>query len=1256
MTTLGHVAGQKHLSRNNRRVAKITANERRISEQNERLQGVAARLAADLTPTNVVTTIIEAGLSALGSNAGSLVQPDGDDLVVVGTIGYSKEIIEPFRRFPLSYNTPMSRAMQTMQPVWLESPEQFAQQFGRLPNAAALAMSQAWGALPLIASGKVIGVLGISYPTAQSFDAEIRRFAEKLATLCAQALERSLLYERERRARQALEEANERLMSSEERFRLLTEYSAHIIWRAQPDGGFIDQQESWERFTGQNYAAYADGGSLAAVHPEDRQKVAMAWREAIVKQVPFEASYRLRHRDGEYRHVLTRGIPRYDAEHATVQEWVGYTEDVTERRAAEAALRLTQSQLSAFMEHSPGSMFIKDSAGRYVIVNRAFLTSSGKTSAEVIGKTDHELFAPELAERFVLEDKAVLAGGQSMRFEDSFSYDGQQFTFLSHKFPLPDGLIGCIGADITERKQAEEALRRSEERYRNLIESTDKGFCVIEIIYDADEQPVDYRFLETNAIFEQHTGLRDAIGKTARELVPNLEHEWVAIYAQVAKSGKPLRFEQHSAAMGRWFSVDAAAVDGKHSNKVALLFSNITEQVQAEMDAQFLMEAIERVRVAQDADTLIGEIAQMTGQHLRVARCYVAEIDEPGQRWSVHQDYHGALPSLAGSYPLTGFPTEPARLLRTGQRVVTEDLSQDPDFAHLAEQAYEATGNRAHVIIPYLRDGNWVSCFVVLSATPRVWLPREMRLLETIAERLWNAVEKLRLEKAQRDYIMRLQKLSVAGLQINVASTQADLVRLVEEQARVLIGVEHAAILLDPIDDQATAAAQPAADMSLPLTDGDGKRFGVLQLWAPAPGIFSDFDKGMAQQLAHLASVALKNQTIYAQEQAARAQAEEASRLKDEFLATVSHELRTPLTAFLGYAQMLQIRKRDEAYLARTIEKMVRSAKAQAQLIEDLLDIGRIVSGRLRIEPTLLDLSTIVLAAIDTVRPTVEAKGLNLRLELQPGEDRVIGDASRLQQVAWNLLSNATKFTPMGGTITVRLASSGRHMQLTVSDNGKGIEPAFLPYVFDRFRQADGTTNRMFGGLGLGLAIVRHLVELHGGTVQVSSAGEGLGATFTVRLPLAQKQPQLHIDTATTQVAPPIDCPAALAGLRVLVVDDQPDLLELIEEILIVCGSEVRTVQNARAALALMADWRPDVLVSDIAMPDEDGYWLIDHVRALPAAAGGNVPALALTAYVRLEDRLRVLAAGFEQYVPKPIEPGELRSVVAQLARQANNE
>ncbi|MBA3547303.1 MAG: response regulator [Nannocystis sp.] len=527
------------------------------------------------------------------------------------------------------------------------------------------------------------------------------------------------------------------------------------------------------------------------------------------------------------------------------------------------------------------------------------------------------------------------------------------------------------------RQLAEAALRASEERYRTLFESIDDGYCLIQIIVDEQGDAVDYRFIEVNAAFEGQTGLVDAVGKTARELVPGLDASWFQLYGRVAATGVSARFENHAPAMGRWFDVYASRVGAPALRQVAVVFKDISERK-----------------------------------------------------------------------------------------------------------------------------------------------------------------------------------------------------RIEQERAR-----------------------------------------------------------------------------LFELESAARFTAEEAARLRDEFLATVSHELRTPLTAILGWAQMLRVGSLGPEKRQQAVETIERNARAQAQLIEDLLDVSSILAGKLRLEVEAVDIQATVEAALETVRPAAEAKGIQLRSTFTAG-DMVIGDAHRLQQVAWNLLSNAVKFTPRGGRIQVLVGRQDASLEITVADTGVGIATDFQPHVFERFRQANGATTRSHGGLGLGLSIVRQLVELHGGTVSVCSEGVGRGASFTVRLPLGQD------DASSASPALPqstdskaITCPPELHGLRVLVVDDEVDTREMLRALLEQCGAQVVLADSAAEALRLFTSRPPDLLLSDIGMPGEDGYSLIARLRTLPPESGGKVAAVALTAYARTEDRTRALLAGFNNHVAKPVEPLELLAVVASLSR-----
>jgi signal transduction histidine kinase/ActR/RegA family two-component response regulator len=378
----------------------------------------------------------------------------------------------------------------------------------------------------------------------------------------------------------------------------------------------------------------------------------------------------------------------------------------------------------------------------------------------------------------------------------------------------------------------------------------------------------------------------------------------------------------------------------------------------------------------------------------------------------------------------------------------------------------------------------------------------------------------------------------------------------------------------------------------------------------------------------------------------ARAEAEAANRIKDEFLATLSHELRTPLTSLLGWSSVLREAKRDEKVLSQGLDAIDRNARVQAQLIDDLLDVSRIVSGKLNLEVRPLDIASVTRAAINVVRPAADAKNITLDYSAEPGLGAISADSARLQQIVWNLLSNAVKFTPQGGKITIRIEQERSHAKVTVQDTGQGIEPEFLPRVFDRFRQADSSTTRSFGGLGLGLAIVRHLVELHGGTVSAESEGTGKGATFSARFPL--------LSDRSTPIAPAADLNAAetrsLDGLRVLLVDDEPEAREILSTVITRTGAEVKTCNSASDALSKLAEWRPDVILSDIAMPDEDGYSFIGKVRSLPRDKGGETPAAALSAYARDEDRMQALAAGYQMHIAKPIGASQLVTMVAKLA------
>ena len=447
-------------------------------------------------------------------------------------------------------------------------------------------------------------------------------------------------------------------------------------------------------------------------------------------------------------------------------------------------------------------------------------------------------------------------------------------------------------------------------------------------------------------------------------------------------------------------------------------------------------------------------------------------------------------------------------------------------------------------------------------------------------------------------------------------------------------------------------------DISLtvsPIIDGSGTIIGASKIARDiserrrAEIALAELYEATQRARAEAESAAQANQRLYRQ-------AEESSRLKEEFLATISHELRTPLNAILGWSRMLRSGL-SEADAAKALDTIERNARAQAQLIDDLLDVSRIITGKLRMDVRPADPNAFIEAAIEALRPAAEAKGVRVQKIMDTGNVTVPGDPVRLQQVVWNLLSNAVKFTPKGGQVQIRMERVDSHLEVVVSDTGQGISTEFLPHVFDRFRQADQRTTRRHGGMGLGLAIVRHLVELHGGSVSAISAGENQGSTFTVQLPIVPvyqlEQARGGVHPAARDLSAPVECPDRLDGLTVLVVDDEPDTLELLKAGLTQCGAEVAVAGSVEEAFKAIKTRVPDVLISDIGMAGEDGYDLIRRLRGFPAEAGGKVPAIALTAYARVEDRLHALRSGYQMHVPKPVELAELVTVIASLVQRA---
>lgn len=541
---------------------------------------------------------------------------------------------------------------------------------------------------------------------------------------------------------------------------------------------------------------------------------------------------------------------------------------------------------------------------------------------------------------------------------------------------------------------------------------------------------------------------------------------------------------------------------------------------------------------------------------------------------------------------------------------------------------------------------------LVATAAQRTHLRRKhQRTLRAIQP---SAAEQVVQPPPLRDaYVAQLMEVAPIGViatdsQRRIVSLNAHGARVLNVDERELLGLQIGSEILTRHADAWAALLRNATDLPGPASIIEGPTRTLLE--ARAVSVRHALGGGYVITLEDI------TERVRAERERADAleRAEQASRAKDEFLAMVSHELRTPLNAILGWARLVRAGMADDRR-DRALETIERNALAQSQLIEDLLDITRVTTGKLKLELKRVALIPVIEAALETIQPSLDVRQIRLTCTLSHDADLVLADAARIQQVIWNLLSNATKFSPKTtGHIRVSLERVESHLELTVNDNGQGIEHDFLPHIFDSFRQADASITRRHGGLGLGLAITRHIIEQHGGTIHATSGGSGTGATFTVRLPIA---PISAAPRLTRRPLPePLDSsegPRELVGLRVLTVDDELDTRELVAEILAGYGAVVRVADGVTAALDVIEAFEPQVLLSDIGMPGEDGYALIAKLRARSAAEGGTIPAAALTAYAAAEDRRRALHAGFQMHVIKPVDPSELATVVATLARMA---
>ena len=921
-----------------------------------------------------------------------------------------------------------------------------------------------------------------------------------------------------------------------------------------------------------------------------------------------------------------------------VQRALREAKERSDRQGAEAALHQNEARLRAVAANLPNAaVFLVDTNLRYVLAEGKALAGVGMTSEDLVGKTLWSALDPALANRYEPYYRQAL-GGEPFQFEHN-SHDRH---YISHGTPLYNNQgevdsVLVVSYDISdrkrvedERKQAEAAQRESEERYRTLFESTDEGFCVVEVLFDPAGTPCDHRILRANPAFERQTGITNPEGKRASELAPGIEQYWNDLYAQVVNTGESIRIENRSDALERWFDVLVSPVGDGAMHQVALVFSDISDRKRAENTQRQTSAELERQLRKLDA------IASSVPD-------FIYTFDLSGRFTYISQSLldlwqKTSAEAMGKNFFELDYPEDLAARLQNQIQQVIETRQPLKD-----ETPYtSAVGTRAYeyIFVPMFDATGSVEAVagVTRDITDRKQTEAALRDSEERFRTLADNMSQFAWMTDENGWIFWYNRRWFDYTKTTLEEMQGWGWQKVHHPDHVERVVEHFRRCLETGQEWEDTFPLRSKDgtyrwflsRAIPIRDQQGR---ILR-WFGTNTDISDrvhFERDREQ--------------ILQQEQAARAEAERANRIKDEFLAVLSHELRSPLNPILGWTRLLQNGKLDEARRAEALKTIERNARLQSQLIEDLLDISRIMQGKLTLNAAPVSLSFVISAALETVRLAAEAKNVRFALDLDSEITPISGDAARLQQVVWNLLTNAVKFTPNGGQVTVELRHAKRLAQIRVIDTGIGIKAQFLPYVFEYFRQEDGSTTRRFGGLGLGLAIARQIVEMHGGTVTAESQGENQGATFIVQLPLAlQVAPFVPEQTiASTDTAAPLD------NRQILLVDDDTDTREFQAFLLEQSGADVTAVASGLEALQAMDKLIPDVIVSDIGMAQMDGYMLIGLLRLRPAERGGKIPAIALTAYAAEVDKQKALQAGFQTFLTKPVEPESLIKAIVNL-------
>jgi PAS domain S-box-containing protein len=1186
---------------------------------------------------------------------------------------------------------------------------------------------------------------------------------------------------------------------------------------------------------------------FALLHEDDREEAWNEVRAAIAEHRDYTIEFRFLHADGTYRWMEGRGEAVYSQKGNPVRLY-GVVIDITDRKLAETALRDSERRFSRFMQHLPGLAWIKDLEGRYVYANESAEKSFGVSGEKLYGKTDEEIFPAKTAEQFREHDRRALQSTAGIQIAESLiEDDGVLHHSIVSKFPIigSDGkaaLIGGMAIDVTDQKQAEAALRQRMDFDEAVMRNMGEGLYTLDAaglvtsMNPAAEKLFGWSFEELRG-----RNLHDVTHYKHRDGSPFPPEECPAL--RVFREGESLVDHEDVFIRrdGTFFDVLYTSSPLRENDQLVglvVVFTDITERKLSEQRLVLQEEISELIRTVPTADELMYSVASAAGKFLQVKRTLFNEIDLEKDLETVHRDYRAeGVTSVAGVHPISDYSPVTSAEMVAGKTVVNRDSKIDERTATHYEKCYEQSGERSYIAIPLLRKGTWVASLWVSDDEPRNWLKEDVGMLETIAERTWSAVEKMRIDAALRESQERFAKAFNSGPLVFTLSSlkdgrlievndtfvevtgfsreealgktslelglwkntvdrelEMDLVRTAgqvrdleytfqtrdrgeivgllsaerieiggepfaltviqditdrknsqeallkaerqaAEEYQALLGrivplaatlgrardltyiyravreficasmtcsgffvsffeaetnLRHAAYVwgegeevdiseLPPMPLRAKGGGansravferrtiitnnywddmkkrphlvirhngiDPMSSLIVPMMIKD-KVLGTLEVQAHQNEAFNQEHAVALEMAANLAAVAIENVRLIETEAAAREAAESANRAKDEFLSVLSHELRTPLNAMLGWVRMLKAGVLDEENSERALEVIERNTRLQGSLIEDLLDVSRIISGKMRIETELVDLISVVKTSSETIRPLADAKDVSYSFTYQEEAVFLTADSVRLQQVVSNLLQNAIKFTPAGGSIEIWLERNDTDAVLSIKDTGVGIDEELLPHIFDRFRQADASARRNFTGLGLGLTIVRNIVELHGGSIDVRSDGKDQGSTFTLTLPLAADFYN-SVNLANQQDR----ASGSLAGKTILLVDDDSENLLPLKIFLESEKADVTPAANALEALRHLAERDFHLMITDIGMPEIDGYELVSRLRSDAGARNAALTAIALTAYTSVDDRERALGSGFQAHLAKPVNFDELLSTIEKVSR-----